>query len=323
MRCPHLNELPPPPEGKTGWPWTEASDLLSQKMPDSSDWPRISIVTPSYNQGQFIEETIRSVLLQGYPNLEYIIIDGGSTDNSVEIIKKYEPWLAYWVSEKDRGQSHAINKGLDIASGDILCWLNSDDYFLINALKAISTNAVNINSSKFWLVGKGFEKIENQDNVYFYSPCQNPTIIAEEELCWNNVITQPAVFWSRKLNYRLNESLHYALDWNLWNEFIKEIPPKMLDDYIAVSRVYGTTKCKTGKSKFADELYYVAKKHGGSPLRAFLYRYALWEPQYRGAGKPLSIYTFLPKIWRKIGCLVVKVLFGKQAVQKYTWYFCA
>ena len=87
--------------------------------PDGSAWPRISIVTPSYNQGQFIEETIRSILLQGYPDLEYIIIDGGSTDQSVEIIRKYEPWLTYWVSEKDRGQSHAINKGFERASGEI------------------------------------------------------------------------------------------------------------------------------------------------------------------------------------------------------------
>ena len=83
-------------------------------------WPRISIVTPSYNQGQFIEETIRSILLQGYSNLEYIIIDGGSTDKSVEIIKKYEPWLSYWVSEKDRGQSHAINKGFGCSTGSFL-----------------------------------------------------------------------------------------------------------------------------------------------------------------------------------------------------------
>ena len=98
-------------------------------MPDGRPWPRMSIVTPSYNQGQFIEETIRSVLLQSYPDLEYIVIDGGSTDESVEIIKKYVEWLAFWVSEPDRGQSDAINKGLTISKGDFLAYLNSDDAY--------------------------------------------------------------------------------------------------------------------------------------------------------------------------------------------------
>ena len=94
-------------------------------MPDQ--FPKITIITPSYNQGQFIEETILSVINQGYPNLEYIIMDGGSTDNTVEVIKKYSDHINYWVSEKDKGQSNAINKGLHRATGDIINWLNSDD----------------------------------------------------------------------------------------------------------------------------------------------------------------------------------------------------
>src|SRR5436190_18724174 len=126
MRTPRLSEIPPPPPGKTGWPWNEETPP-PEIMPDDRALPRVSIITPSFNQGRFIEETIRSVLLQGYPNLEYIIIDGGSTDDSLEIIRKYDPWITLWVSEKDRGQSHAINKGLSKATGEILCWLNSDD----------------------------------------------------------------------------------------------------------------------------------------------------------------------------------------------------
>jgi len=118
---------------KKGWPWDE-KEYLAKNLNKDINYPKISIITPSYNQGKFIEETIRSVLLQNYPNLEYIIIDGGSTDESVEIIKKYAPWITYWVSEPDNGQTHAINKGFKKATGEITNWLNSDDVLCPNAL---------------------------------------------------------------------------------------------------------------------------------------------------------------------------------------------
>src|SRR5437588_12503482 len=117
-----MSNVLPPPSDKAGWPWTSQHLALPRVQPNGHPWPRISIITPSYNQGRFIEETIRSVLLQGYPNLEYLIIDGGSSDESVEIITKYSPWLAYWISEKDHGQSDAINRGFSRATGEVVAW---------------------------------------------------------------------------------------------------------------------------------------------------------------------------------------------------------
>ena len=133
----NVYKLPAPPLGRVGWPWTGGTKL-PKNVPNPKSLPRISIVTPSYGQGEFIEETIRSVLLQGYPNLEYIVMDGASKDNTVEIVKKYEEYLAYWVSEQDRGQSHAINKGIDRCTGEIFNWVNSDDVLMPGALWAVA-----------------------------------------------------------------------------------------------------------------------------------------------------------------------------------------
>ena len=133
-----LDDLPTPPVGRVGWPWTEAPSPLPDCAPDGSAWPRISIVTPSYNQGQYIEETIRSILLQGYPNLEYLIYDGGSTDGAIEVIRKYERWLDFWISEPDRGQADAINKGFRRATGTLLQWINSDDVLAPGALARVA-----------------------------------------------------------------------------------------------------------------------------------------------------------------------------------------
>jgi len=119
-------QLPKSPAGRTGWPWEEGE---ADSYQPTTEWPKITVVTPSFNQGQYIEETIRSVLLQGYPNLEYLVIDGGSTDDTLTIIHRYESWITKWVSEADKGQADAINKGFALSTGELLCWLNSDDLF--------------------------------------------------------------------------------------------------------------------------------------------------------------------------------------------------
>jgi glycosyltransferase involved in cell wall biosynthesis len=120
--------FPPPPVARTGWPWSQA--YQGDNGPDDScEWPRVTIVTPSWNQGRFLEETIRSVLLQGYPNLEYIVMDAGSTDESVAIIRKYERYLTYWTSQPDAGQSDAINRGWRLGTGEIVAWVNADDLY--------------------------------------------------------------------------------------------------------------------------------------------------------------------------------------------------
>lgn len=214
MRCPTLAELPPPPPDKTGWPWTEETPSLPETMPDGSPWPRISIVTPSYNQGQFIEETIRSVLLQGYPNLEYIIIDGGSTDNSVEIIKKYESWLAYWVSEKDRGQSHAINKGFERSTGEIVAWLNSDDVYNKNAiLEAIyilfEQDDITVVYGESVFIDEDSKPIGKYLSETFSLPM----------FLYHNMIPQPSSFVRRTAidtDYLVDENYFFVMDYELW-----------------------------------------------------------------------------------------------------------
>lgn len=213
MRCPSLKDLPPPPSNKAGWPWVEASPPLPEKMPDGAAWPKISIVTPSYNQGDFIEETIRSVLLQGYPNIEYIIIDGGSTDRSAEIIKKYARWLTYWVSEKDRGQAHAINKGFEKATGEIIAWLNSDDIYFENLFEQVATRYAQSTKNRFWLVA-GVEYLD-QESGSAVVDFQTPWYSIMDWVNGGAQIHQQGAFWSGQIQPQagpLIENLHYGFD---------------------------------------------------------------------------------------------------------------
>lgn len=209
-----LYQLPIHQSGKSGWPWTQDRVLAPDKSLDSSPWPRVSIVTPSYNQARFLEETIRSVLLQGYPNLEYIIMDGGSTDGSVEIIRKYEPWLAYWVSEKDGGQADAIDKGWRMATGDVVAWLNSDDTYVPGAVgKAMALLAAHPSAS----VIAGSTAFVGEDGV----PIRviTPSVFDPHVHLILPPYAQPGVFCRRsavEATGFLDTTLHYVMDHDLW-----------------------------------------------------------------------------------------------------------
>jgi len=173
--------------------------------------PSISIVTPSFNQAKFLEHAIQSVLCQKYPHLEYIIIDGGSTDGSVDIIKKYENELTYWISEKDNGQTHALNKGFRKATGEIVAWLNSDDIYPPNTFHLVSKEFVK--DSKLDIV-YGNKAIINEEGVTLdvlkYTRVLYPMLIAI-----GSVLPQPSAFWRRNIFERvgyLDESLHFVMD---------------------------------------------------------------------------------------------------------------
>ena len=224
--CVRLGELPEPPRGKTGWPWTEESRRPADIASDGRSWPRISVITPSFNQGAFIEETIRSILLQGYPDLEYLILDGGSTDGSVDIIKKYSPWLSYWVSEPDTGQSDAINRGLKRASGELVTWINSDDLLCKNALVdhvsryGCSSNTVYVGICEYINASSNFLS-EHQGRVYSLEDL----VRVRDVWCSHpqpGHIVQPEVLFPRKLALSvggLNMDNHRTMDYELWGEF--------------------------------------------------------------------------------------------------------
>ena len=263
MASPSLAVLPTPPAGTAGWPWQflQPQEKLQQEL---GPWPRVSIITPSYNQAEFLEKTIRSVLLQGYPDLEYIIIDGGSTDGSVEIIRKYEPWLAYWVSEPDRGQSEAINKGFRRTTGQVIAWLNSDDIYhpgvLHKAVWALEENRARLVCSRCRLVAPGGRL------VGMYAPTV-PVTTRSLIMTWESSYPsppQPTVFFGRDVLDQtglLDESLHYALDYEYWLRAIQHFSFCFVDDVWADYLVHPASKTGQGWRPFARETFEVGCRY--------------------------------------------------------------
>lgn len=218
--------------------------------------PLVSIITPSFNQAQFLEETIQSVLAQDYPRLEYWVIDGGSTDGSVEIIQKYAHRLAGWVSEPDRGQAEAINKGFARATGEIVAWINSDDYYLPGALRS-AVNAMQrlpecglVFGDVLSINGAG-EPI----NVMTYGSW------GLDDLMQFNIIGQPGVFMRRAALERagyLDLSYHYLLDHHLWLRLAQEGSMCYIPQRWAAARFHAAAKNVAQAAGFGEEAYRIA-----------------------------------------------------------------
>ncbi len=243
MPCPALSDLPSAPLGKTGWPWTVESLQLPPAMPDGRPWPRITVVTPSLNQAAFIEETLRSVLLQGYPDLEYIVIDGASSDGSVDVIRKHEQWLARWVSEKDQGQAEAVNKGLACATGRILAFLNSDDLYMPGALAAAAR--VLANTPQGWCSGDTLEiDADSKLRTAYHSSMPRTWMhLLSHRWAWT---PQPSCFWTRSLWEKcgpLDTTLFFSLDWDLFCRFLLQgFAPVHCGQTLSAFRTHPATK---------------------------------------------------------------------------------
>jgi glycosyltransferase involved in cell wall biosynthesis len=232
--------------------WRSSSAPSRASYTRASLAPKLSVITPSFNQGRYIERTIRSVLDQGYPNLEYVIVDGGSTDETVEIIRRYEDRLAWWVSEPDEGQSEAINKGIERTSGEIVAYINSDDYYLPGAFERAIAAFERTGAS--WVAGGALDVEEGDPprklRVWRPKPPSYCEGLIKGRHWWLLVpwhVPQPSSFWRRELFERFGPfraDMHYAFD----AEFMLRLayggePPELIaDEFLSVRSVHPEQK---------------------------------------------------------------------------------
>lgn len=238
-------------------------------------WPRITVVTPSLNQGRFLEVTISSILEQNYPNLEYIIIDGGSTDGSLEIIRKYEPWISYWISERDRSMYEAINKGFARATGDIMAWSNTDDVYLPGALLTVGSIFQQLPEVQ-WLTS--LYKVswdENGEEIkrYKVQGFNRRAFYRARHLSGSNPfasynIQQQSTFWRRALweraGGRVDDRLDLAGDFELWTRFYKHAELYSVDEPIGVFRFQPDQKTANLGHAYVSEAVRAFQNSGGS-----------------------------------------------------------
>lgn len=233
--------------------------------------PLVSIITPSYNQGKFIKQTIDSVLNQDYKRIEYLVMDGGSTDETVAILKSYGKKLK-WFSKKDKGQMDALNQGLKLVKGDIIAFINSDDYYPKDAIKKIvnlfqNNKEIEIISGDYMIVNENSVRIQN--SVGWWKKVLRK-IAGFNTLCIANYINQPSTFWRRSVYEKLgdfNEELHLVFDYEYWlKAFQKKIKMMLVDDVLSCYRVHSESKGGSQYKKRSAEELKVQKEFNSNPI---------------------------------------------------------
>lgn len=250
-------------------------------------FPLVSIITPSFNQAQFLKYTIQSVLSQDYPNLEYIIVDGGSTDGSLEIIQQYAGQLAWWVSEPDQGQTHAINKGFSHARGEIFAWLNSDDTYLPGTVSQAVQSL--LSHPDVAMVYADANLVDDQGNIIGRFPSRQTDL---QRLLRGSVhIPQQTTFFQSRYWKQvgpLDPSFHFAMDYDLWVRLAKLAPLLYVPGLWANFRLHGQGKSTTMDDRCYPEMIRVYRREGGSRISLLAARWQLRR----------IIYAWLPLRFR-------------------------
>jgi glycosyltransferase involved in cell wall biosynthesis len=277
----NLRQIPTPlNRQKTGWPWTVESTM---NFSDAHTCPKISVVVPSYQQGMYIEENIRSVLLQNYPNTELIIMDGGSDDETLKILDHYKDFISLTVSEKDRGQSHAVNKGFSVAGGELYYWLNSDDYLNINSFNTIIPYFIKDNKLDI-VYGHGLCVNASSNYVEFdYAP-----FVLERYLRFGGIVLSHSVIWSARVHCPIWEDLSCAMDAELWLRLFTNKKTKHSHFPIGIFRKHPQQKTAATSGwakKWAEDFEnYIWKYYPSISKPAWEYRtheYHLFQKIYR------------------------------------------
>ena len=266
-----------------------------------------TVITPSFNQGNYIEDCIRSIKEQSYPHIEHIVVDNQSSDRTIEILKQYEStYNLKWITESDSGQANAINKGLDLATGDIICWLNTDDYFFDERVIEKIADFFSRHPSTEVVFGDGY--IADGDGRILEPIILNHGGLNLFRMRYADYVLQPSTFWKRN-DLRLDEQYHYAFDWIFFYQmFERKLSFHYMREFLSIYRIHGKNKTALDNYKRKHEIFHVANRILGPWHLNTIWCYAMFVAYLISDRLNIPII----KVAAKLANLVLAKLTGKR-----------